>query len=68
MSNKQVMPLLWNDETLARQAQSALDDFVERRMQEPSDRYIEILGDSRKEVRNLIRLVSPIAAAPSSGR
>ena len=67
MSNKQVTPPLWNDEILARQAQSALDDFVERRMQEPSNRYIEILGES-KELSNLVRLVSPIDCFESGAR
>lgn len=60
MSNKQITPPLWNEETLARHAQSALDDFVARRLQEASDRYIEILGESRKAFSNLVRRLGSI--------
>ena len=60
MSNKQITPPLWGEETLARQAQSALDDFVARRMQEPSDRYIEIVSESRKAFGDLVRLLGAI--------
>jgi hypothetical protein len=56
-------PPLWNDETLARQAQTALDDFARRRLGEPSDRYSEILRDSRRAITKLVRLLSPIDAS-----
>jgi XamI restriction endonuclease len=65
MSNKQLTPRLWNDETLARQAQSALDDFVARRARAVKS-VCRILGESRNALTNLLRLVSAIAIDDSN--
>ncbi len=42
--NASAAPRVWSDAELAREAQLALDEFVERRLAEPGGRYIEHLN------------------------
>lgn len=55
ISNTTNTPPLWDDAALQRQAQTALDDFVNRRLAEPSSRYSQHLRERRRALQALFR-------------
>lgn len=61
-------PPLWDDASLAQHAQTALEDFVTRRLAESSSRYVQHLADRRKALHRLFRaLLSVDPANPDIG-
>lgn len=65
--NASAAPRVWSDAELAREAQLALDEFVERRLAEPGGRYIEHLKDRRAAIVGLfksLRGTDPLAPDP----
>lgn len=56
-------PTLWTKEQLIEQAQVALEEFVDRRLAEPEDRYVEHVGEGRNTLFRLFRTLADIDAA-----
>jgi XamI-like restriction endonuclease len=54
------LPHRWTDEELAAHAQRALNAFVDRRLAEPSSRYIEHLKARRAALHRLVRLLARV--------
>ncbi len=63
ISNAPRLPHRWSDDELAEHTQRALNAFVDRRLAEPSTRYIELLRVRRSAVHRLVRLLAPIDPA-----
>lgn len=61
--NVQPTPKIWSDDELAEHAQVALETFVDRRLSEPTDRYVQHLRERRGAIMRLVRLLSPIDPA-----
>lgn len=55
ISNTNDTPPLWDEAALRRRAQTALDDFVNRRLAEPASRYREHLQERRRALQTLFR-------------
>lgn len=59
IANRADTPPLWDDAAIERQAQTALDDFVSRRLAEPSSRYSKHLEERRRALHTLFRQLAP---------
>jgi hypothetical protein len=57
------LPRVWTDEELAEHARRALNAFVDRRLAEPSSRYINHLKARRAALYRLVRILAPIDPA-----
>lgn len=60
ISNVSPWPAVWSDEELAEQAQKSLDAFVDRRLQEPRDRYLLHLAQRRAAIFRLFKMLSDV--------
>jgi len=63
--NASRLPHVWTDDELAEHQKRALNAFVDRRLAEPSTRYIELLRVRRAAIHRLVRLLAPIDPANS---
>ena len=61
--NVPITPPVWDDAALAKQAQTALEDFVDRRLAEPAKRYVDHLKARKASLKRLVRVLSPIDPA-----
>jgi hypothetical protein len=69
--NVQKLPSVWNDKELAEQAQASIDAFVDRRLKEPRDRYLDHLTNRKADILRLFRVlvaVDPISPDPKTIR
>jgi len=57
------VPRVWTDRELAEQAQKAIDVFVERRLAEPQDRYLEHVALRKKGILKLFRTLEGVDPA-----
>jgi hypothetical protein len=55
IANRAESPPRWDDAALQRQAQKALEDFVQRRLAEPSSLYAKHLRERRRSRQSLFR-------------
>jgi len=60
LPNVQKWPTIWTDEQLAEQAQQSLDAFVDRRLKEPRDRYLDHLDQRQAAVFRLFKTLSGV--------
>lgn len=56
-------PRVWSDDELTIEAKKALDEFVERRLAEPSTRYVEHVEARRTAITRLFKALSGINSA-----
>lgn len=61
--NVERWPKVWSDEELAAQAQLSIDAFVDRRMKEPRDRYLDHLAQRQTAIMRLFRVLVGIDPA-----
>lgn len=61
--NVQKLPNVWNDKELAEQAQASIDAFVNRRLKEPRDRYLDHLAQRKAAILRLFRVLINIDPA-----
>lgn len=57
------LPQVWSDDELAEHQQRALNAFVDRRLAEPSSRYLQHLRARRAAIHRLVRLLAPVDPA-----
>jgi hypothetical protein len=63
IANSSTVPALWTVEQLARDAQIALEEFVDRRLAEPTGRYLAHVQSRRDALVRLFRVLAPVDPA-----
>lgn len=58
LPNFSKLPPIWSDEELAEQAQQSIDAFVDRRLREPRDRYVDHLNQRQSAVFKLFKILA----------
>lgn len=56
-------PRIWTEEELAREASTALNEFVDRRLAEPGTRYLEHVDARRRAITRLFKALTGIDSA-----
>lgn len=61
--NLQKHPTVWNDKELEEQAQASINAFVDRRLKEPRDRYLDHLAQRKAAILRLFRILARVDPA-----